>query len=170
MSGEHGDRVAVQGVRVGALGGVVDPCLGGDVGGVGVAAARHADVERGRPGAGGDDGVGGVHGAALRGVHRGGVAQRQVLRDVGWRKQQALAEHVAVSGAALDDGDLECAVGADGLDAVVLAVDRVAAVAFVAGDGPVFGAAAATTDFDLYMTERLPRLELAPAARQIVVA
>jgi hypothetical protein len=100
----------------------------------------------------------------------GGVAERQVLRDVGGREHEAFAEDVTVGGAALDDGDLECAVGADGLDAVVLAVDRVAAVAFVAGDGPVFGAAAATTDFDLYMTERLPRLELAPAARQIVVA
>jgi len=34
----------------------------------------------------------------------------------------------------------------------------------------VFGSAAVTTDFDQYARERLPRLELAPAARQIVVA
>lgn len=34
----------------------------------------------------------------------------------------------------------------------------------------VFGSAAAMTNFDLYVTERLPRLELAPAAGQLVIA
>ncbi len=34
----------------------------------------------------------------------------------------------------------------------------------------VFGSSTARTDFDLYVTERLPRLELAPVAGQIIVA
>ncbi len=55
---------------------------GDGVGGVAVTAAGEGDVGRGGV-AGGDDGVGGVHGAALGGVHRGGVGEGEVGGDVG---------------------------------------------------------------------------------------
>ena len=98
-----------------ALGGVVDAGDGGDVRGVGVAAAGHARrTARPAPVARGDDGVGGVDGAALGGVHGGGVAEREVLGDVGGGQHQPLAELLAVGVAAGDGGDLEAAVVADG--------------------------------------------------------
>ena len=57
--------------------------------------------------------------------------------DVAGWQNEVFAEDISIGGAALDDGDLERAVGADGLDAVVFPVDRVPAVGLVAGDGPV---------------------------------
>ena len=136
-AGEDGDRVAVQLVVFVAAGGVVDAGQGDDVREVGVPAARERDVERGQRGALGDHGVAGVHRDALGGVHSGGVAEGEVLGDVARGEHHAVSEHVAVGAAAQERGDVEAAVGAQRVDAVGLAVDRAAAVAFVASEVPL---------------------------------
>ena len=108
------------------------------MGGVGLSAAGHADVERLGCGGLGDDGVAGVDGEALGGMDGGGVAERQVLGDVVGRQDDALP--LDPVGATEEGGDLEAAVVADGGDPVLLPVDRAAAVAVVAGQVPAVAA------------------------------
>ena len=136
QAGEHRDGVAVQLVPLGALGGVVDLGDGGDVRGVGVAAAGERDVERGERRPRGDHRVGGVDGLALRGVHGGGVGQGEVLGDVGGGQHHPLPQSRAVGAGGEQGGDVEAAVVADAGDLVGLAVDRAAAVALLAGEVP----------------------------------
>jgi hypothetical protein len=138
--GEQCDRVAVQGLVGPALGGVVDGAGSGHVGGVRVAATGEGDVERGERCPGGDHGVAGVGGAALGGVHGGGVGQVEVLGHVRGGQGQPLPDGFAVRARGRRGGggdpDVEGAVVADGEDLVGLAVDRAAAVALVAGEVP----------------------------------
>jgi hypothetical protein len=73
------------------LGGLSNGCVGWECagdrpGGVGVPAAGQPDVGAARRGSGGEDEVRGVDGAALRGVHGGGVAEGQVLVDIAARQ------------------------------------------------------------------------------------
>ena len=70
--------------------GVLGERAGDGPGGVVVAAAGQRHVGRGGVHAGADDRVGGVDGAALRGVHRGGVGERDVLGDVAGGQLQGL--------------------------------------------------------------------------------
>ena len=56
--------------------------MGGYVGGVGVAAAGHADVHQGSGEVVGDDEVGGVDGGALGSVGCGGVGEFDGFLDV----------------------------------------------------------------------------------------
>jgi hypothetical protein len=126
----------LSGGRVGGHG------AGDDVGGVGVPAAGHPDIQRLDAGRGCGYGVAGVDGEPLGRINRRRVAQRDVLGDIARGQRQGGAELLAPAaavgavGAAGDRRDDQAAVVEGVQDAELLAVDRSAGIAVEAGEFP----------------------------------
>src|SRR5699024_389454 len=83
-----------------------------------------------------NDGVTGVDGEALGGVHSGGITQRNVLGYVVGRQCHPLTQLFAGLSPPVDRGHNQVPVVAGLQHAVVLAVDRAALVVGVVGKAP----------------------------------